>query len=311
MKIQITNLLACLLLLSIISCDSLDDKKGRFLLKGNEKLKENDPKAALAFYSEALELDSTYVDAYFNKALAHIQLIQLEEGIADLSLAIRYNSNYSEAYFQRGLSYLDNGEYYKARDDASTLKTLEPKLWKSYFLSGLVEEKLKNLDQALLEFQKAIELDSANSDLIVNQATIHFYKKDFGLAKSLLEKAEIINPTEANIHNLNSMILFEEGEYKLAIEAVDKAITLNNRQPYYYNNKGLYLLFLGQLEEGLELINQSIKMDPKNSYSLRNKGIYFVKKGDKISALSYLNELMENYPDMELVKEYFEKAQAM
>jgi Flp pilus assembly protein TadD len=107
------------------------------------------------------------------------------------------------------------------------------------------------------------------------------------------------------------MIYFEEGEYKAALDAVDKAITLNNRQAYYYNNKGLYLLYLGRLEDGLELINQSIKMDAKNPFSLRNKGIYFVMKGDKISALSYLNELMGDYPEMDLVKEYFDKAQSL
>ena len=52
-------------------------------------------------------------------------------------------------------------------------------------------------------------------------------------------------------------------------------------------------------------------MDSDNPFSLRNKGIYFVMKGDKISALSYLNDLMKNYPEMDLVKEYFEKAQAL
>jgi hypothetical protein len=52
-------------------------------------------------------------------------------------------------------------------------------------------------------------------------------------------------------------------------------------------------------------------MDSDNPFSLRNKGIYFVMKDDKISALSYLNDLMKNYPEMDLVKEYFEKAQAL
>ena len=153
-----------LFLFSLLSCDSLDDKKGRFLLKGNEKLKENDARGALEFYAEALELDSTYVDAYYNKGLAHILLIQIEEGISDFSIAIQYQPNFADAYFQRGLSYLDNGEFYKAREDADKLKSLEPDNWESFFLSGLVEEKLKNLAQALVEFQKATELDPENSD---------------------------------------------------------------------------------------------------------------------------------------------------
>lgn len=55
------NKLAVLFFLLIFlgSCDSLEDKKGRFLLKGNEKLEENDPKSAIGFYREAIALDST------------------------------------------------------------------------------------------------------------------------------------------------------------------------------------------------------------------------------------------------------------
>jgi hypothetical protein len=52
-------------------------------------------------------------------------------------------------------------------------------------------------------------------------------------------------------------------------------------------------------------------MDSKNPFALRNKGIYYVMKGDRISALQYLQELMESYPEMDLVQEYYQKAQAL
>ena len=110
---------------ALIGCDTDETKKGRFLLKGNEKLEENDPKSAIAFYNEAISMDSTYADAYFNKAMAHLRLNELEESIADLSLAIKFNPEYYEAVFQRGLSYLDNGEFYKAREDAERLLILD------------------------------------------------------------------------------------------------------------------------------------------------------------------------------------------
>ena len=77
--------------------------------------------------------------------------------------------------------------------------------------------------------------------------------------------------------------------------------------PLPYITKHLYLLFLDQQEEALDLINQSIQMDPKNPFALRNKGIYYVIKGDKISALQYLTELARDYPDMDLVAEYYSK----
>ena len=140
-----------------------------------------------------------------------------------------------------------------------------------------------------------------------------FIISDKGLdeAKTILSKAEELNSTEPNLHNLRSMILFDEGNFQEALIAVEKAITLNNRQAYFYNNKGLYLLFLDRPEEAIDLINQSIQMDSKNPFALRNKGIYYVMKGDKITALQYLTQLAKDYPEMDLVDEYLQKAQAL
>ena len=171
------------LLVIAFSCDSDESKKGRFLLKGNEKMEENDPKGAMEFYSEALEMDSTYADAYYNKALAHLRLNQLSESIQDLSLAIKYKPDYYDALFQRGLNYLDNGEFYNAREDAQKLVHLDNQNWKSYFLKGLVEEKLTNFPEAIAAFKQASGLDPENSDLLVNQATILYYLKDYEGAK--------------------------------------------------------------------------------------------------------------------------------
>jgi tetratricopeptide (TPR) repeat protein len=294
-----------------IGCDSVEDKKGRFLLKGNEKLEENDPKSALTYYSEALALDSIYVDAYFNRAMARLRLNQLDETIHDLDKAILIRPDYFEAIFQRGLCYLDNGEFYKAREDASRLNTLDDQNWKTFFLSGLTQEKLKNYPEALVAFEKASLLNPANSDLLVNQATILFYQKEFESAKEILVKAEELNPSEPHLHNLRSMILFEENQLEAALESVEKAISLDNRQAYFYNNRGLYLIFLNRSEEGIDLINQSIQMDPNNQFALRNKGIYYVVKGDKVTALNYLEKLSKLYPDMPLVQEYYQKALAL
>ncbi|WP_332912851.1 hypothetical protein [Algoriphagus boritolerans] len=80
-------------------------------------------------------------------------------------------------------------------------------------------------------------------------------------------------------------------------------------RPTFTITRGCICFFLDRPEEAIELINQSIQMDPKNPFALRNKGIYYVIKGDKISALQYLTDLATDYPEMELVKEYLQKAQ--
>ncbi|MFN3803251.1 MAG: tetratricopeptide repeat protein [Belliella pelovolcani] len=299
-----------ILIIYLPSCASEEDKKGRFFLKGNEKLKENDLKGASEYYSEALKIDPDFADALLNRGIIHERLNNLDAAIADYSKILEKGSLIdTTVYFQRGLAYLDNGEFYKALNDAQQLEKINSESWKTYFLLGLVYEKLKNNNAALKAFEKGLDLNPNNPDLVVNMATILFYQKSYDQAISLLEKAEQVNDKEPNIYNLRSMIAFDLQEYQKAYDWVSKAIQLNSRESYYYNNRGLYALFLGDMEKGIEDINFSIKQNPKNAYAWRNKGIYYYMKGDKTSALKYLSDALSFDPEMELAQAYFKKAQ--
>src|SRR5690606_22855630 len=99
------------------------------------------------------------------------------------SKAISLKNKYADAYYQRGLAYLDFGEYYKSLSDANELIKLENgKSSRGFFLQGLGNEALKNYEEALVSFSKAINLDSKNADLHVNRATMFFYLMDLDKA---------------------------------------------------------------------------------------------------------------------------------
>lgn len=109
-------LILCLLILGILTaCDNDDSRKGRFLLKGNEKVKDNDLTGAIKFYSEALGIDPMYKDALYNRGLMYQRLNRLDEAIQDFTLALQNNPDDFDLIFQRGLAYVDNGEFYKAK----------------------------------------------------------------------------------------------------------------------------------------------------------------------------------------------------
>ncbi|MCH7402988.1 tetratricopeptide repeat protein [Belliella kenyensis] len=296
----------------LLACATQEDKKGRFLLKGNEKLKENDLKGALDFYTEALKIDPNFADALLNRGIVQSRLNNFEAAIDDFSNILSIGSSIdSTAYFQRGLSYLDNGENYKALNDAENLLKESPESWKSYFLLGLTKERLKDYDAALKAFEKGLSYNPTNADLIVNMATILYYQKDYNRAIELLENAEKSNPEEANIYNLRSMIAFDNDRYQEALSWVEKAISINPRVSFYHNNRGLYYLFLGELDKGITDINFSIKQNSKNPYAWRNKGIYYFLTGDKVSAQKYLEDAKNYDPKMDLVDEYLSKIRAL
>src|SRR5690554_6819294 len=104
-----------------IACDGPEVKKGRFLLKGNVRMQENDYPGAREFYDEALKIDGEFADAYYNRGITYQIIGSYQQAIEDFTKAISFRDGYSDAYYQRGLAYFDNGEYYKSLEDAGYL----------------------------------------------------------------------------------------------------------------------------------------------------------------------------------------------
>ncbi|EON78942.1 hypothetical protein ADIS_0535 [Lunatimonas lonarensis] len=289
------------------SCDTVENKKGRFLLKGNGKLQEGDLQGAIRFYEEAIRLDNSYADAFYNRGIAYQRLANFQRAIGDFEKALEANPNYEDARYQKAVAHLDFGENYRALEEAKKLTQTEEYAAKGYFILGLTYAELSEYGQALNAFEMAIERTPENVDLWVNRATIRYYQGDYGKALSDLAQAKQLTDREPNIYNLLGLIDFEAGKYQEALENVELAIRLNPNQPYYYNNRGLFRLFDDQLEEGLADINYSLSVDPANLHALRNKGIYYYLKGEKELASQYLREVAAKNNKIPMVMEYLEK----
>lgn len=293
-------------ILFLMGCDSSEDRKGRFLLKGNVKMKENDFKSARDFYNEALKIDPDFAEAYYNRGITFQMVADYPQAIQDFTRAISIHPDYADAYYQRSLAYLDHGENYNSLEDAKYLIQLEQSA-RGQFLLGLGYEALANYKEALKAFSNGLQLDEDNIDLYVNRATIYYYLGEMESSLADLKVAESLNSKEPNIYNLYSMIAFDQENYQAAYDRVQQAIALNSSQPFFYNNRGLYQLYLGKLEEGLEDINLSIKQNSNNLYALRNKGIYYSMTGNEELASKYLQEVFDRDPDLPLTGEYLEK----
>jgi len=58
------------------------------MVKSKESNNEGDTKAAIKYCSEAIELDSTYAEAYFSRGTIKLNEFQFDEAIADFDKAL-------------------------------------------------------------------------------------------------------------------------------------------------------------------------------------------------------------------------------
>lgn len=79
--------------------DKRVEKIEQILSKGHASNKEGDYKKAIKYYSKAIELDSTYAEAYFARGTSKLNDFQFDDAILDFNNALKY-----EPYFDKALA---------------------------------------------------------------------------------------------------------------------------------------------------------------------------------------------------------------
>lgn len=102
----------------------------------------------LETYTQAIQLNPNYAKAYYNRALTHQRLGELEAAVADYSEALRLHPDYARAYHNRGIARAHLGDKQAALADLRAAA-------KHFFDQGDIPsyQKAKELTKRLHDFQ--------------------------------------------------------------------------------------------------------------------------------------------------------------
>jgi len=299
------HIVAIVVVLIICGCEDKESRLQGFLVKGNEEINKGDTEKALYYYSEALKLDSCFVDALNNAGTIHHKAHRLKEAIATYSKAIDCKPEYSQAWFNRANSYYESGEFYNALQDIAHLTKATPDSSLVYFLKGLVLVKLADYPKSVEAFEMASKLGYPKLiECRINIATSRVFMKQYDVAKSELKACLEIDEKLPQVYNSLSLIAIEQKDFKDAIKQANKGLELAPGEPYLLNNRGFAHIGLGNLDEAQKDINESIVADPYNSWAYRNKGLLELKRKNYSEAERLLRKAKEMDPNTERVDEY-------
>ena len=146
---------------------------------------------AIFSFNKALILKPDYIDAYFNLGKTQRALRQYKDAIVSYSKCIDLDKGYASAYNNIGTIYLDDlQEYEKSVANFQKFVTLVPDSSPGLYNLGTALKELKRYDDALVSYDRAIQLkpdvdylfgnvihtkmhlcDWGNLDTLVNQLT--------------------------------------------------------------------------------------------------------------------------------------------
>jgi tetratricopeptide (TPR) repeat protein len=146
--------------------------KEKTLWKGG---KCTDPKKAIEYLNNAIELKPDYAEAFGLRGLIYDTVLgQYHQAIKDYSEAIRLHPDYDSLNYNRGLAYSRLGLYRQAIEDFNEAIRIEPYVAEAYFCRGNGYLKLGQYQRASEDFNEAINLKQDYVDAYNNRGVAYF-----------------------------------------------------------------------------------------------------------------------------------------
>ncbi len=151
------------------SVDPLDGQ--RAFEEGRRLLKANRYTEAILAFDHALALKSDLADAYILRGRANMALTRPEPAIQDFTTVTRLRPGSAEPFVDRATAHLAQQDFQAVIADCGEALSRDPKLALAYNLRGMALRQTGSEQQALEDFDRAVEIAPDESNYFQRAAT--------------------------------------------------------------------------------------------------------------------------------------------
>jgi tetratricopeptide (TPR) repeat protein len=232
-----------------------------------------------------------------------------------------------EELIKFGVGSLDTNKFIKAIEYFTQAIELNSKNSETFELRGIAWFKIFNIEQALHDTIKAIELDIINHRAWFNKGEILKYKKEFIEAEfcyiqadklypdsnfyltGLIQTSKALKKYQQSIEFCNRILnerpsdaisLYYRGmsyagllNYPYAIKDFLKLIEIGKKTATNYNNLGYWYSKIGELKKARNNLSVALQLNPTHPYALNNMGFVMYLEGNFQKALELITRAIE------------------
>ena len=282
-------------------------------------------KLAILSFNRAIDINPSYIDAYFNLGKVQRELGKPNDAIISYSKCIELDKKYANAFNNRGTIFLEDlNDYEKSLENFQQFIKLTPNSLLGYSNIGTALYKLERFDEAIKSYDRTIELKPDDIQAHLNRGVALGKLKRYDEEIKSYDQIIILKPSNVEAHLKRGAALEKLKLYNDAIKSYKSAIKLNDNNDKAYFNLGVIYSKLKRYDESqkfyekaLQLKNNpqeniiikgnhedliikyknEIELDPKNSKAYFRIGDIFRKLGRTDEAVNSYDLALKISPD--------------
>ena len=161
-----------------------------------------------------------------DKAKLEIEKRSYDIAIKDCNKAIELDSTYIDAYYYIGIANNEKQDYNTAIEYFKKAIDLNPNHAKAWNHMGFSYEKLEQFDQAIDSYKIAVGFESTYTLAHYNLANAYKHEKQYDVAIESYKKATEIDPNYASAWLFMGYTYLDKNDYYSALQNLDKAIEI-------------------------------------------------------------------------------------
>lgn len=266
-------------LLREILRDDPTNAQANFVL-GSLAFEDKRMEQAAEHFGRTVLLNPRFEQAYFDLAIAQINLNRLDDALTTLEQAReRFRQNFLVEYLSgvahtRRQDYTNAVQYFTAAEVIAQAGETNRLTAAFYFQVGAALERGGRFDDAVVAFEKCLQLAP---DFAEAQNYLGYMWADRGVnldrARELIEKAVKADPDNAAYLDSLGWVLFKLGKPHEALDAMFRAIQCSESpDPTLYDHLGDIHAVLGEMEEARDAWQKSLELEPNETIQKKLDG---------------------------------------
>lgn len=214
---------------------------GALTKRGEMYYQQRDVSSAMADFEKAIETsDGNYPPAYFNRAnILTNQVKDYKKAEEDYSKALLLDTSFVDAYINRASERIMTANFQGAMDDLNRAERLDAGNPRVYYTKAKVFTSDSRFKEAEGMFSKAIGIDSFSADMYNDRCYVRYRLRDYDGALADASRAIALFPQFLNAYYNKGMIFYETGRAKEAVRVFDTTLSLANNFYFGYFYRGM------------------------------------------------------------------------